>query len=1395
MELTITSSTSRSRGPNNERKNVAASEKQLESMVHRLAQEGGKWPFLTPRLENATEKTREDAPLLVKQIWDFLEEQLGIAEKKEMTVGRFVTAANEVTIGGFWREHARGELRTRRDHEILEFLSPCWGKEFLTEVYSAKETIFKAFIQEVLNMPISLLLALYLVYPRHLFNMGPAYMFSRGVDTLRIDGYLTLVLLTHGELASFHRLMRYGEPLSMGRTHSSIETYSYKCAAGLKTLLVQYLLMQNRHLTGEEKSPKTREEWRRANAGMPLLTDLCLAMRSDPMGMIRGLGEVVTCIYGPAVTFAFPDPLVTAYRYSVTHVSLISVLDGTTINWCQQEVLRAQMSNTVLFGKVKDPELIVYSFRGQLQCRMGGKREGPIETYPKFWNLNPLTANGREILRIPAWTKSFELVKKELEAILEKEVLPASIPEFPIVRRLTLGMNSSLVVPSPYARTTTEERQKEFTDGWDPLFIGYTAAIYFHTSDAKINSWTTQAKKMRGSMPPKFEVRDALRVLERASLENQLPAWDDGRMIVNEGHIALKADEMLFATRRYRAPYGLEQVERNQEGKKLDAAGPLYVALTEHKGTNPTTPSPLSVDTTGDKRSGTVEDRFKRILERREAESGDESMDETLSEAGEDMDVGNTPEQKPAEEEFTAQELLKDLSEENWADTPTPPLTSSPRKDPEMSLTSENPNMGMIFLSAERREKNTFEGNRDAFLGTLDKDAWQEFLSDFNREVDENTTLDNFKEELWDTVVKFGEPVLMGTGLEEKARGELLSKMVELRKTSKKTREDKCKDSSTPKQKTDNKIIKYTRGDKVGTSNMIKSTNILKARAGGRQELVGEKEVESVMITTTPPNKDVRSRKRKRDVEGLGSPSADAPMTAPMVLARWKTAAYKSRYEPRKLLDIEKEMENRTSSVTEEDFKPQRIKMKRGSTSGQTWEVDVGKEWVSSEHQAIGKQVTSDPLEKNKTRNTSRPWWIALGTLKEMEDCLKKLNSGVARKRHSWATQQKAEVNKIELANQLKRSWQNLLKDHFEEAMMTPSSAPPLMANPFIRTVGQLMFAWSLLGIEVETLTSYDKLKLGGKNLEIYRMLMQHVARDNPGLSLARRKDATCFLRWTMSMMTDSTILACHQKAVGSKTLERRVSTVILNVYQSTGIEREDGSRQSLESHRKLDEIRRFYNKKFEEKYDVHRNLASSGEYLKVNKKREYQYVSGVMGMAYNPFLDLKAGGAHRNYEVAELLKFWTEKIMEIDTVERERPSLGLILERTPEVISVPRSSKRVELKMGNGNGVLTTNLEVVWKLLRPSWCPHPHASLIEEVTERVRLALTEDEDLATLSIVHRLILPQMKESSEVTSGTGSVKRMEPGSCLDSTCSNGEHTCDGRSCVRIQSFQKGNHLV
>ena len=92
-----------------------------------------------------------------------------------------------------------------------------------------------------------------------------------------------------------------------------------------------------------------------------------------------------------------------------------------------------------------------------------------------------------------------------------------------------------------------------------------------------------------------------------------------------------------------------------------------------------------------------------------------------------------------------------------------------------------------------------------------------------------------------------------------------------------------------------------------------------------------------------------------------------------MILARWKTTAYKSSSGPRRLTEIAKEIEVSTSLVTEEDFKPQKAGLKKGSTSGQTWEVDVGRERISSEHQVVGKQVSNDPLEKNATRNTARP--------------------------------------------------------------------------------------------------------------------------------------------------------------------------------------------------------------------------------------------------------------------------------------------------------------------------------------------------------------------------------------------------------------------------------------
>ena len=222
-----------------------------------------------------------------------------------MTVGTFVTSANEITVAGFWREHVKGELRTRKTHETLRFLSPCWEKKYKDKIFYAGNATFESFVQDPLSISIILLLALYLVY-------------------------LTLIFLTHGNLAAIHRLMKSGEPLSVRKAHPSFETYCYKCAAGLKPLGG---VSQDAESKLDRRREKPENQRREANGGMPLLSDLCLAMRSDPLGLIRGLGEVVTCIYGPAVTYVFPDPLMTTYQHSVVYVSLISILNGMALSW------------------------------------------------------------------------------------------------------------------------------------------------------------------------------------------------------------------------------------------------------------------------------------------------------------------------------------------------------------------------------------------------------------------------------------------------------------------------------------------------------------------------------------------------------------------------------------------------------------------------------------------------------------------------------------------------------------------------------------------------------------------------------------------------------------------------------------------------------------------------------------------------------------------------------------------------------------------------------------------------------------------------------------------------------------------------------------------------------
>ena len=136
-------------------------------------------------------------------------------------------------------------------------------------------------------------------------------------------------------------------------------------------------------------------------------------MRTDPLALIRGATEFVTVIYRPAVTFAFPDVKVEAYRRSVLPLNLISAVDGSALNWCEQHVLRELMSEDVLFAKISEQEMTVVNFADHFRDRMGEVGRGHIVVFPKLWNLRPYDKTNGEVTRINRLTAAYNKVRED----------------------------------------------------------------------------------------------------------------------------------------------------------------------------------------------------------------------------------------------------------------------------------------------------------------------------------------------------------------------------------------------------------------------------------------------------------------------------------------------------------------------------------------------------------------------------------------------------------------------------------------------------------------------------------------------------------------------------------------------------------------------------------------------------------------------------------------------------------------------------------------------------------------------------------------------------------------------------------------------------------------------
>ena len=66
------------------------------------------------------------------------------------------------------------------------------------------------------------------------------------------------------------------------------------------------------------------------------------------------------------------------------HLNLISAVDGSALNCCEQHALRELMSEDLKFAKILEPEMTVINFDDHFRDRMGERDRGHFEVFPKL---------------------------------------------------------------------------------------------------------------------------------------------------------------------------------------------------------------------------------------------------------------------------------------------------------------------------------------------------------------------------------------------------------------------------------------------------------------------------------------------------------------------------------------------------------------------------------------------------------------------------------------------------------------------------------------------------------------------------------------------------------------------------------------------------------------------------------------------------------------------------------------------------------------------------------------------------------------------------------------------------------------------------------------------------
>ena len=252
---------------------------------------------------------------------------------------------------------------------------------------------------------------------------------------------------------------------------------------------------------------------------------------------------------------------------------------------------------------------------------------------------------------------------------------------------------------------------------------------------------------------------------------------------------------------------------------------------------------------------------------------------------------------------------------------------------------------------------------------------------------------------------------------------------------------------------------------------------------------------------------------------------------------------------------------------------------------------------------------------------------------------------GTTLKQRAYGTLVSSEMHTETIEQLVSLPWRLVVLRFYEEEMRTTPKIHALIAVPYVRTELQLRFAWCMIGL---TCGEYDSEER--KRSKEEKVFLMTSARDLMTQDGAPKwRDAHCFNRFMIEQMSVPALnTSVKMLKEGDERAKALLLLALLDMHQSKLKRVNMREPVELEPMRKIDEIRRFSNKELMLTKESMGALPKPIEYCGPIRKKSYSYVSGIIGMAYNPFLNEDIRDCFFDYEQAVLLRFWTSRIATI---------------------------------------------------------------------------------------------------------------------------------------------------